>query len=264
MRAFRAVSGILSESRQDKSTARLALVIVGHLLFAFTTATFGIFGRRVDAVAHALHTLFECAALVFCLLSMLNSVTHGTTTSYSFGTQRLEVLSAFCVAIVNLFFALFAGGEGIVHYVTALVPVLHAEKVDSKAHELLKHHDHEHLHTTVLQFGRVGLALFSVVLLFRPAFARALSEHDSHSFVSLNARELNIRAAFIHCVSVLVRAIAAPLASTCGDWNFPGVEVSIILLSTALCVLLNWKLCRATTLILSQVLLFQTGLISYL
>lgn len=287
------VAAWLHVVRLDHCVARLSLVVAAHVMFAAASMAYGVLFAHASSVTLAAHTVFECGVLALCTATMVHTYSTiaqsasapdaapgGAAASSSVshaGPHRAEVLAAFSTAVVNLFFAFFFGGEALVHWATSTakisLPASHDTASvtggDDSHAALSAHHDHEHVHASGAQLVRFVLSVCSMFVIMRAALSRSstaaaataaptmsatpTSQSWSASLTLLGARELNLRAAFLHLVAAVLRHAASPIASWCGDASWTNAELCVNMFIGAVCVALHMRVCRAAALVLMQV-----------
>lgn len=99
---------IIEHIWEDKDGKQLLVYLVLRILFTFVALFTGSYSNSVGLVCLAFHAMFECVGLGVELWA--NAAAKFWTTSFggfSYGYQRLEVLSGFANAVFLLFVSLF-------------------------------------------------------------------------------------------------------------------------------------------------------------
>lgn len=105
--------------KNDRDVAQLSAYLAVAGLCVCYEFVFGVCASQMGSFTHALHSSVECGVLACSLLAMVSSANSSPRTgsfTYSFGTQRFEVLAAFANAVFYVFAAFFLAGESLAHF----------------------------------------------------------------------------------------------------------------------------------------------------
>lgn len=264
------------------NAAELAYALGARSLGTLTHALHSAFERSV-----LLLSLWAIAATASSASSSSSSSSSAALQPESFAyplesyTQRNEVLAAFTCAVFYLFFAMFMCGESAVHWLSAgAVAIASGGAASASTHAtdfagpVTTHHDHEHLHPVHLHLVRLAISLVGATLFARPGYVMRRAQQslgccgagNSDQFSASSsisdagfaaavptARELHVRALFVHFVCDALRCVLLPVASAMGDWDQQTVEFLVHQALALAFAVLNWDICASTALILLQV-----------
>ncbi|KAF9597265.1 hypothetical protein IFM89_016406 [Coptis chinensis] len=206
----------------NRAMKRLFVMITLNVAYSTAELFIGLFTGRVGLVSDAFHLTFGCGLLTFSLFAMAAS-RRKLDRVYSYGYQRLEVLSAFTNALFLLFMAF-----------SLAVEALHAFIQDES----------EHKHYLIVSAVTNLLVNMLGVWFFRN-YARV-------NLVYRKAEDMNFHSIFLHVLADSIRSAGIVLASWLLTLGVKNAEVLCLGLVSVAVVMLVIPLFRTTGSILLQ------------
>ncbi len=239
--------------RHQENERRTWLVVVLTLTMMVAEIAGGTVFGSLALVADGWHMSTHAAALAIAALAYLYARRHAADPRFAFGTGKLGDLAGYTSAVILAMIALLIGYESVLRLLHP-VPIAYGEAVAiaglglavnlASAWLLRDSHDHHHGHGHDHHHEHDGH-----------------EHHDHHAPAAGIARDLNLRAAYVHVLAdaaTSVLAIAGLSTAWAFGWRFMDPVVGLV--GTAVIASWAWGLVRDTGRVLLDAVPGHAGL----
>lgn len=169
----------------DKDAKNLLLFIILSSCFTVLELTYGTAVNSLGLVSEAFHTIFDNIAMVISLIAMVVA-RHEPTSKFSYGFERIEILSGFANGAFLIFVSFFLFVESVERFLEP--PEVHS-------------------HGRVISIAFVGLIINGIGIVF-------FSQHSLHRTEHRNkARQENMKVIMLHLFTDMLSGIGLIISS---------------------------------------------------
>lgn len=209
----------------DKDAKNLLMFIILSTVFTFVEIIYGASANSLGLISEAFHTIFDIVAMIISLIALVLS-RHEPTNKFSYGYDRIEILSGFANGAFLLFVSFFL-------FVESVERILEPPEL--------------HSHGRVISIAFVGLIINAIGVVF-------FSQHSLHRTEFRNkARQENMKVIMLHLFTDMLSGIGVIISSWLAQsrgWHFADTLISILI--GALIVHNAYPICAKTARVLLQ------------